>query len=531
MDNKQRQIRELVIIFMATFIVMQLFQYFFTSRLEDKIQNISIATEREVLPPHIDTLTQNFGPYTMGFDSITGDLVSLKINDFTVSSNTSTPIETIFHRQHERQIFQEEFLVFENRKKTWKTLTLQEIKILPGSSKTHFQTKRSYPGFYVLDTYTMDDSNPYAYKRDTEIVQAEPQTQQVYHRLELINKNKALIAGTEQGSRMFQGASFHTDKQKFKKIPFNQFSKNSFSEESAHGWLSFSQRYFATAMYVDQNDNDMEGKFYSNYDSRNTTCIAGYISDKIVLAKETPSYTARYKFYSGPEDKQYLESFAPNFEYVIDYGMLWFISSSIMYLLNWMNAYVQDWGWSIIIMTLALRGVLQLFSLSQSRDTQKIQMIKQKQQELSARYGDDHESLNRALLQFYKEERINPLTSVLKTILPLVFQIVMFLAFYSTLMEAVQLRQASFFYIDDLSLRDPTWTMPIALVVIAYVQQFFSPKPEDETFAILMRVSPLMFGFLALSFPAGLVLYWMTSTLFSLAQTILTKMRTPHAIT
>lgn len=526
-NNKQGQVKEFLIIFLATFVVMQLIQYFFAYRIEDKIQNISIATEREVLPPNIDTITHELGPYTVGFNTITGDLVTLKLHDFTVKADDDTPVETLFHRQHEQQIFQEEFLVFDHRKKVWNVLTMQEMSILPGSSKEQLQTKRVYPGFDVVDTYTMDKENPYAYTRESEMVQTLSQTQQIYHRMELINKNKALIAGTEQGARMFQGASFHTDKVKFKKLPFAQFSKSSISEISTQGWLSFSQRYFATALYIDKSGN--EGKFYSNYSSENSTCIAGHISDKIVLSKESPTFNSQFKFYSGPENKQYLQNFAPAFEYVIDYGMLWFVSSAIMYLLTELNMFVQDWGLSIIAMTLALRGILQLFSFAQSRDSHKIQMIQQKQKELSERYGDDHEALNRALLQFYKEEKINPVVSLLKTILPLVFQIIMFLAFYSTLMEAVQLRQASFLYINDLSLRDPTYVMPILLVVLAYVQQFFSPPPEDTTFAIFMRFSPLMFGFIALSFPSGLVLYWMTSTLFALAQTIFTKTNKQYA--
>lgn len=527
-NNKQNQIREFLIIFFVTFVALQLLQYFFTSQVEDKIENISIATEARILPPNADVIKKNFGPYTMGFNSLTGNLESLTLHDFKISADTDTAIETLFNRESDKQIFQEEFFVFDHKSKKWETLTLSEINILETEQVNKFQTKRIYPGFDVVDTYVMDDSNPYAYTRHSEIVQTSNETQQLYRIMGLMNTNRALIEGTEQGSRMFQGASFHTDKEKFKKIPFAQYAKNPFTEISSSGWFSFSQRYFATAVLIDEHESP--GKFYSSYASENATSIAGHVSDKIVLSRETPTHSYKLKFYSGPEKKEYLETFATGFEYVIDYGMLWFVSSVIMSLLMTLNTYLQNWGISIIVMTIALRAVLQSLTFGQAHNNQKMQAVKQKQQELSARYGDDHESLNKALLQFYKEEKINPVASLLKTILPLVFQIIMFLAFYSTLMEAVQLRQASFWYINDLSLRDPLYLMPVLLVIVSYIQQYFTPKPEDETLALFMRISPLMFGFISASFPAGLVLYWMTSTLFSLLQTIYTKVRNPYAV-
>lgn len=528
-NNKQNQIREFLIIFFVTFVALQLLQYFFTSQVEDKIENISIATETRILPPNADVIKQEFGPYTIGFNTLTGDLESLTLHDFKVSADSETPIETLFNRQSDKQIFQEEFFVFDHKTKKWNPITLTEINILSGehSNTKQFQTKRIYPGFEILDTYVMDESNPYSYERLSEITHTANETQQIYRIMGLMNTNRALIEGTEQGSRMFQGASFHTDKEKFKKIPFSQYAKTPFTEISSKGWFSFSQRYFATAILIDEQENT--GKFYSSYASENATSVAGHVSDKIVLSRETPSHTYNLKCYSGPEKKEYLEKFAPGFEYVIDYGMLWFISSVIMSLLMTLNTYLQNWGISIIVMTIALRGILQSFTFGQAHNNQKMQAVKQKQQELTARYGDDHESLNKALLQFYKEEKINPVASLLKTILPVLFQIVMFLAFYSALMEAVQLRQASFLYINDLSHRDPLYLMPVLLVAISYIQQYFTPKPDDETFAMLMRISPLMFGFISASFPAGLVLYWMTSTIFSLLQTIYTKVRNPYA--
>lgn len=529
-ENKQSQAREFLLVFFVTFVALQLFQYFFTSQIETKIENISIATESQVLPPNINIIKQDFGPYTMGFNTFTGNLESIDLHGFPVESGSTTPIQTLFNRQAEKQIFEEEFFVFDNKEKSWKTIRFIDLKILPTTTEKSFKTVRSYENFTITDTYVMSEDNPYSYEKTSKIERTTPETLQIYRIIALVNTNRSLIEGTEQGSRMFQGASFHTDKEKFKKIPFSQYAKNPFSEISKEGWFSFSQRYFATAVFIDNADSqESAGKFYSFYSSENATCTAGHVSDKIVLSEQMPDHQYKIKFYSGPEKTEYLKNFAPSFEYVIDYGMLWFISSAIMSVLVHLNTFIQNWGVSIIVMTLALRGVLQMMSFGQASNNQKMQAVKQKQQELAARYGDDQESLNRALLQFYKDEKINPIGSLVKTIFPLIFQIVMFLAFYSTLMEAVQLRQASFWYINDLSLRDPFYIMPIILVIMSYIQQFFTPKPEDETFAMFMRLSPLLFGFIAASFPAGLVLYWLTSTVFSLLQTLYPKARQLYA--
>jgi YidC/Oxa1 family membrane protein insertase len=136
-------------------------------------------------------------------------------------------------------------------------------------------------------------------------------------------------------------------------------------------------------------------------------------------------------------------------------------------------------------------------------------------QALRERYGSDKQRMNQAMMQIYKEEKINPLGGCL----PIVVQIPVFIALYWVLVESVELRQAHFLlWINDLSRNDPYFVLPILMGIAMFIQQRLNPAPPDPMQAKIMMALPVVFTFFFLFFPAGLVLYWLVNNVLSIAQ-------------
>ena len=130
-------------------------------------------------------------------------------------------------------------------------------------------------------------------------------------------------------------------------------------------------------------------------------------------------------------------------------------------------------------------------------------------------YGDDKQRLSKEMMDLYKKEKINPLGGCL----PILVQMPVFLALYWVLLESVELRHAPFFlWITDLSVKDPYFVLPLLMGVSMFIQQMLNPTPPDPMQAKIMRIMPVAFTFFFLWFPAGLVLYWVTNNVLSIAQ-------------
>jgi len=227
------------------------------------------------------------------------------------------------------------------------------------------------------------------------------------------------------------------------------------------------------------------------------------------------SATFSETLFIGPKLQEQLQKAGPKLELTVDYGKLTILSNPLFHLLQWVHKYVQNWGVTIIIVTILLKLLFYKLTEKSGRSMAKMRAIAPRIKAIQERYKDDREQLAKQTMELYKREKINPVAGCL----PILVQIPVFLAFYWVLLESVEMRQAPFFgWIQDLSSKDPYFILPILMGFGMYAQFKLNPAPPDPMQAKMFAFMPVIMTVMMAWFPAGLVLYWLTNTLLSIAQ-------------
>jgi YidC/Oxa1 family membrane protein insertase len=223
----------------------------------------------------------------------------------------------------------------------------------------------------------------------------------------------------------------------------------------------------------------------------------------------------RTQLYIGPKLPDVLEKTAPSLQLTVDYGTLTIIAEPLFWLLKAIHAIVGNWGWAIIFLTILIKLAFYKLSETSYRSMANMRRLAPELTRLKELYGDDKQKMNEAMMAMYKREKVNPLGGCL----PILVQIPVFIALYWVLVESVQLRQAPFmFWIKDMSIPDPFYVLPLIMGVTMFIQQKLSPAPPDPIQAKVMMSLPIVFTFMFLWFPSGLVLYWVVNNVLSIAQ-------------
>jgi YidC/Oxa1 family membrane protein insertase len=218
----------------------------------------------------------------------------------------------------------------------------------------------------------------------------------------------------------------------------------------------------------------------------------------------------------GPKLQQQLTIAGPDLFRVADYGMLTIIAQPLFSLLEWVHALVGNWGYTIVIATFLLKLLFYPLSEASGRSMAKMKLLAPRIKALQETYKDQRDKLAKATMEMYQKEKVNPLAGCL----PMIIQIPVFLAFYWVLLESVEMRQAPFIgWINDLSVRDPWFILPVIMAVASFIQFKLNPQMgtdpmQQKIFMMMPIVMSVTFAF----FPAGLVLYWVTNTVLSIAQ-------------
>jgi YidC/Oxa1 family membrane protein insertase len=217
----------------------------------------------------------------------------------------------------------------------------------------------------------------------------------------------------------------------------------------------------------------------------------------------------------GPKLQAQLDATAPELGRVADYGHLWFLARPLFLALSFVHRLTGNWGVAIIFVTFLLKLAFYPLSEASGRSMAKMKTLQPRIKLLQETYAEDREKLGRAMMELYQREKINPLASCL----PIVIQIPVFIAFYWVLLESVEMRQAPFaFWIHDLSSRDPFFVLPAIMAVAMFVQYKLNPAPPDPVQAKVFMIMPIAMSATFALFPSGLVLYWVTNTILSIAQ-------------
>lgn len=323
-----------------------------------------------------------------------------------------------------------------------------------------------------------------------------------------IKREKQEKKGGMMGVQMYQGAAAFTQDKPYKKISYSDMEDAPFRNKQKGGWAAMLERYFLTAWIPDAST---EQNYYSTVD-KNVYGI-GSISTFEVLPGESKIVSSQ--LYMGPEIAEDLKQISAGLELTVDYGILWPISQLLFWLLKNIHDVLGNWGWSIIVLTFLIKVVFYKLSAKSYRSMAHMKAVQPKIEALKERCGDDKQQFSQGLLALYKREKVNPLGGCL----PILIQIPVFIALYYVLLESVELRQAPFiFWIQDLSIKDPFYVLPLIMGASMFFQQKMNPPPPDPMQAKVMMAMPIVFTVLFLSFPAGLVLYWVANNLLSMLQ-------------
>lgn len=307
----------------------------------------------------------------------------------------------------------------------------------------------------------------------------------------------------------YMGGAISSPEHPYQKISFDKMAEQNLDTTVKGGWAAMVEHYFLSAWVPNASE---EFTYYSK--TNDDIYTLGMIGPVVTVAPASQANLSS-KLYLGPEIIDQLKAVAPNLDLTVDYGILWFISIALFWLLKHVHHIVGNWGWAIVIVTFLIKLAFYHLSAKSYRSMAGMRKLQPRLQMLKERYGDDRQKMTQATMELYKTEKINPLGGCL----PIIVQIPVFIALYWVLMESVELRQAPFIlWIQDLSVRDPYFILPIIMGLTMFIQQRLNPTPPDPVQAKVMMFLPVFFTFLFSSFPAGLVLYWIVNNSLSILQ-------------
>ena len=308
----------------------------------------------------------------------------------------------------------------------------------------------------------------------------------------------------------YTGAVVSTPEQRYEKISFDDIAKQELNQPVKDGWVAMIQHYFLGAWVPNPGEAE---DFYTKALGNNRYVVGMRGPVQTVPAGATGDFHTR--LYVGPKLPDVLEKVAPNLQLTVDYGVLTIIAEPLFWLLKAIHAIVGNWGWAIIFLTILIKLAFYKLSETSYRSMANMRRLAPELARLKELYGDDKQKMNEAMMGLYKKEKVNPLGGCL----PILVQIPVFIALYWVLVESVQLRQAPFMlWIHDMAIPDPYYVLPLIMGVTMFVQQKLSPAPPDPVQAKVMMALPIVFTFMFLWFPAGLVLYWVVNNILSIAQ-------------
>ncbi|MCS5592342.1 MAG: membrane protein insertase YidC [Gammaproteobacteria bacterium] len=338
---------------------------------------------------------------------------------------------------------------------------------------------------------------------------AEAQSAGTYTRL----TRSAVEGGSSLMMQNFAGGAFYVknaeDDGVFEKFDFDEFDEQPAKTISTGGWAAMIQHYFFAAWIPD-------ASMPSTYTAKTEQgkYVLTTVNPSVSVAPGTQVVLASNELYVGPKEHARLENLAEGLDKTVDYSFLYIFAKPLSTFLHWIYSFINSWGFAIIAVTLTIKLAFYKLSEKSYRSMAGMRKLAPRLTKIKETYGDDKQKIGKKTMELYKKEKVNPAAGCL----PILVQIPVFISMYWVLQEMVELRHASFFYLPDLSARDPYFIMPLIMGASMWFQQGLNPPPADPMQAKIMKLLPIVFTVFFLFFPAGLVLYWVTNNLLSIAQ-------------
>lgn len=385
-----------------------------------------------------------------------------------------------------------------------------EYVLAPGQQKLEVPLTWTQDGISVTKTYTF---YPHAYRIDLNYDVANHSSDawtgasyvQIVRHYEHVERSYFNVETYAfRGPAIFDGKGYHT-------LKLEDEENRHYSGAFSGGWMAATQHHFLAAVVPPA---DAHYSYKVSMDPQNDFTLS-YIGTPVTVPAGA-SHDFHETLFVGPKLQEQLKATAPNLDRTADYGWLTILARPLFIVLEWIYGVVHNWGISIILTTFLIKLVFYRLTAASGRSMAKMRTVGPRIKAIQERYKDDREQLGRQMMEIYKKEKINPLAGCL----PILIQVPFFLAFYRVLLESVEMRQAPFFgWITDLSSRDPFFILPILMGSAMFAQFKLQPMPStDPMQAKIFAFMPVIMSVTMAWFPAGLVLYWLTNTLLSIAQ-------------
>lgn len=371
-------------------------------------------------------------------------------------------------------------------------------------------------GLKLVKTYSLRrGAYDIAVKHELTNVSAAALSPQVYFQL-VRDGNKP--AGESSFYSTFTGPAVYTEAKKYQKVEFADVkkSKDDIEKESTNGYVAMVQHYFASAWILPdgvKRTNSLDGV---DIGSKVADCcyrVSMIAPVEAIAPGATKAIEA--KLFVGPQEEKMLEALSPGLELVKDYGWLTIMAKPLYWLLDKLHNLIQNWGWSIMALVLLLKIAFYWLNAKAYASMAKMKAVNPKIMEMRERLKDNPQQMQQEMMRIYREEKVNPMGGCF----PILVQIPVFIALYNVLLSSVEMRSAPWIlWIHDLSAPDPFYILPLVMTLTTMLQTALNPAPPDPMQAKMMWFMPLIFSVMFFFFPAGLVLYWITNNVLSIAQ-------------
>jgi YidC/Oxa1 family membrane protein insertase len=339
--------------------------------------------------------------------------------------------------------------------------------------------------------------------------------------LQLLRHGGAITEGNAitQPTSTFTGPAVYTEEKKFQKIEFTDIEKgkakfHNTSKDGEPTWVAMVQHYFVSAWVAKENKaRELEVDAINGADNGRHYRVRS----KQPLGSIAPGASVSHEatLYVGPQDQDELEKLSPGLDLVVDYGILTVVAKPMFAALKFFHGLTGNWGWAIVLLTVLIKALLYLPMAMSYRSMAKMKIVAPKMKALQERHGDDKAKLNTAMMELYRNEKINPLGGCL----PILFTIPVFISLYWVLLASVEMRNAPWIgWITNLAVPDQWYVLPVLLAATMWAQFKLSPTPPDPMQARVMMIMQGVFAIMFLFFPAGLNLYYLVNNALSIAQ-------------
>jgi len=292
------------------------------------------------------------------------------------------------------------------------------------------------------------------------------------------------------------------------------------------GWMAYEDDYFLSAIIPkDETEGRFKGRLLTS-----GILKASYITPAIDL-KSSEQVSSQFTLYLGPRDLDILKQMGKKLDRAINFGWTDIIAKPLHYALRFFNRYVNNFGVSIIILTILIKIIFWPLTHKSYKSMKEMQKLQPLMAKIREKYKDNKEQMNKELMALYKTYKVNPMGGCL----PMIIQIPVFFALFRILGNSIELRHAPFIlWVNDLSAPDrlfnfpfqipfmsPPYGIPVLTLLMGasmFIQQKMTPTPGDPTQAKMMMFLPVIFTAMFINFPSGLVLYWLTNNVLSIGQ-------------